>query len=106
MTRLFNVGGRVSWNSEAGRVAGRIVRVHPEDAPYKGDVHPASSDDRQYEIKATKPIMPPCKTAECYGIFVIDDEPSPPQCSITLRAGQSGAMARRNGCRRFLTQEF
>ena len=34
MTKTFNVGDHVSWNSEAGRVRGRILRVQAtEPAP-------------------------------------------------------------------------
>ena len=54
MVRIFNVGDHVSWNSEAGRVTGRIVRVHRKDVNYKGYVHHASADDPQYEIKSDK----------------------------------------------------
>ncbi len=48
----FKVGDRVSWNSEAGRVRGRIVRVHRKDVTWKGYVHHASGDEPQYEIKS------------------------------------------------------
>jgi len=44
----------VSWNSEAGRVSGRIVKVHTKDVDYKGYVHHASKDELQYEIKSDK----------------------------------------------------
>jgi hypothetical protein len=44
----------VSWNSEAGRVSGRIVKVHTKDLNYKGYTHHASDDDPQYEIKSDK----------------------------------------------------
>jgi hypothetical protein len=54
MTRSFEVGDRVSWNSEAGRVRGRILRVHKRDVNYKGYIHHASPDDPQYEIKSDK----------------------------------------------------
>jgi Hypervirulence associated proteins TUDOR domain len=54
MTRTFKVGDHVSWNSEAGRVRGRIVRVHTRDVHYKGYVHHASRQDPQYEIKSDK----------------------------------------------------
>jgi hypothetical protein len=50
----FKVGDHVSWNSEAGRVRGRIVRVHTRDVNYKGYVHHASRVDPQYEIKSDK----------------------------------------------------
>ena len=48
----FNVGDHVSWNSEAGRVRGRILRVHTPDVTYKGYVHHATKNDPQYEIKS------------------------------------------------------
>jgi hypothetical protein len=54
MPRRFKVGERVSWNSEAGRVSGKIVKVHTKDVNYKGYVHHASKDEPQYEIKSDK----------------------------------------------------
>jgi hypothetical protein len=54
MTKVFKAGDHVSWNSEAGRVRGRILRVHKKDVTYKGYVHHASPDDPQYEIKSDK----------------------------------------------------
>lgn len=54
MTRPFKVGDHVSWNSEAGRVSGRIVRVHTKNVDYKGYVHHANAEDPQYEIKSDK----------------------------------------------------
>jgi hypothetical protein len=54
MTAAFKVGDHVSWNSEAGRVRGRIVRVHTKDVNYKGYVHHANHDDPQYEIESDK----------------------------------------------------
>jgi hypothetical protein len=53
-TKRFKVGDRVSWNSEAGRVSGRIVRVHTADVDYKGYTHHASADEPQYEIASDK----------------------------------------------------
>ncbi|HWL05430.1 MAG TPA: DUF2945 domain-containing protein [Xanthobacteraceae bacterium] len=50
----FSVGDHVSWNSEAGRVSGRIIRVHHGDFDYKGHRHRASRDEPQYEIKSDK----------------------------------------------------
>jgi hypothetical protein len=44
----------VSWNSEAGRVSGRIIKVHLKNIDYKGYTHHATSDDPQYEIKSDK----------------------------------------------------
>jgi hypothetical protein len=52
MPKHLKVGTHVSWNSEAGRVGGTIIRVHTKDVDYKGYVHHASKDDPQYEIKS------------------------------------------------------
>lgn len=54
MKRPFSVGDHVSWNSEAGRVRGRILRVHTRDVDYKGYTHHASPDEPQYEIKSDR----------------------------------------------------
>ena len=54
MTTRFRVGDLVRWNSEAGRVSGKIIKVHTKDADYKGYTHHASKDDPQYEIKSDK----------------------------------------------------
>jgi hypothetical protein len=54
MMKSFKVGDRVSWNSEAGRVSGMIIRVHRRDVEHKGYVHHASADVPQYEIKSAK----------------------------------------------------
>lgn len=50
----FRVGYHVKWNSEAGHVSGKIIKVHHSDFQYKGYTHHASSDDPQYEIKSDK----------------------------------------------------
>lgn len=54
MGRRYQVGDHVSWNSEAGRVRGRIVKVHVRDFDYKGHRRLASEDEPQYEIKSDK----------------------------------------------------
>lgn len=54
MAQKFKVGDHVSWNSEAGRVSGKIIAVHKKDFKYKGYTHHASEDDPQYEIKSDK----------------------------------------------------
>ena len=54
MAKTFRKGDRVSWNSEAGRVSGKIVKVHTKDVNYKGYVHHASKENPQYEIKSDK----------------------------------------------------
>ncbi len=54
MVKKFSMGDHVSWNSEAGRVSGKIIKVHEKDFDYKGHTHRASADDPQYEIKSDK----------------------------------------------------
>lgn len=54
MARKFKIGDHVTWNSEAGHVSGRIVKIHTKNSNYKGYVHHATEDDPQYEIKSDK----------------------------------------------------
>jgi hypothetical protein len=54
MKTKLKVGDHVSWNSEAGRVRGTIIRIHTRDFDYKGHTHRASRDEPQYEIKSDK----------------------------------------------------
>ena len=54
MAERFKVGDHVSWNSEAGRVRGRIIKVHTQDVDYKGHTRHCTPDDPQYEIKSDK----------------------------------------------------
>jgi hypothetical protein len=52
MNTKFNVGDHVTWNSEAGHVSGKIIKVHTKNSDYKGYTHHANPDDPQYEIKS------------------------------------------------------
>ena len=54
MATKFKVGDKVSWNSEAGRVSGTIIKVHTKDFDYKGHTHRARAEAPQYEIKSSK----------------------------------------------------
>lgn len=54
MTTIFKKGDRVSWNSEAGRVSGTIIKVHTKDFKYKSYTHHATKEEPQYEIKSSK----------------------------------------------------
>jgi hypothetical protein len=54
MTTKFKIGDHVRWNSEAGRVSGRIIRIHTRETEYKGHPRHASEDEPQYEIKSDK----------------------------------------------------
>jgi hypothetical protein len=55
MAKKFKVGDRVSWNSEAGRVSGRIIRVHTGDLNYKGYVHHATVRDQKRQDRSHRP---------------------------------------------------
>ena len=54
MEDQFKIGDHVKWNSEAGHVSGKIIKVHTADFDYKGYTHHASKEDPQYEIKSDK----------------------------------------------------
>ena len=42
MGKHFKVGDHVTWNSEAGHVSGRIIKVHTKGVYYKGHTHHAT----------------------------------------------------------------
>lgn len=50
--KRFKRGDHVSWNSEAGRVCGRITRVVTSPTTFKGYTVHASKGEPQYEIKS------------------------------------------------------
>ncbi len=54
MAAKFKKGDKVSWNSEAGRVSGTIIKVHTSNFKYKGYTHHASKEEPQYEIESSK----------------------------------------------------
>ena len=54
MANSFKVGDHVRWNSEAGDVTGRIIKLHTRDTEYKGHSRHASEDEPQYEIRSDK----------------------------------------------------
>lgn len=54
MTTKFQVGDNVSWNSEAGKVSGTIIKIHTKNFDYKGYTHHATEEEPQYEIKSSK----------------------------------------------------
>ena len=51
-TGQFEVGDHAAWNSEAGHVAGTIVKAHRKKVEFKGYMHDASAEYPQYEIKS------------------------------------------------------
>ena len=54
MADRFEVGDHVGWNSEAGRVSGRVIKVHTRDFDYKGHRRRASEEEPQYEIRSDR----------------------------------------------------
>jgi hypothetical protein len=54
MTRDFNVGDHVEWNSEAGRVRGTIKKKISSQITFKGYTVHASKEEPQYLIKSDK----------------------------------------------------
>jgi hypothetical protein len=54
MAHRFKVGDHVSWNSEAGRVRGRIKKKITSPVRFKNYMVRASEDEPQYLIKSDK----------------------------------------------------
>ena len=54
MHQKFKKGDHVTWNSEAGYVSGKIIKIHTKDFLYKEYTHHASKDEPQYEIKSDR----------------------------------------------------
>ncbi|HEY4327492.1 MAG TPA: DUF2945 domain-containing protein [Mucilaginibacter sp.] len=54
MNTKFKLGDHVTWNSEAGHVSGKIIKIHTSDFNYKGYIHHCTEADPQYEIKSDK----------------------------------------------------
>ena len=54
MKTPFRIGDHVTWNSEAGRITGRIVKVHTKNVSCSGYIHHASEQEPQYAIKSDK----------------------------------------------------
>jgi len=54
MTHLFKIGDHVTWNSEAGHVTGKIIKIHTANFNYKGYIHHCTEAEPQYEIKSDK----------------------------------------------------
>lgn len=50
--KRFRVGDHVSWNSEAGRVRGRIIDVVTSPIEFKGYRVHATAEEPQYKIKS------------------------------------------------------
>ena len=50
--KRFKIGDHVIWNSEAGRVGGKIIEVVTSPIEFKGYRVDASPDEPQYKIKS------------------------------------------------------
>ncbi|MFA5297307.1 MAG: DUF2945 domain-containing protein [Lutibacter sp.] len=50
----FKISDHVKWNSEAGSVSGKIIKIHTADFDYKGYTHHATLEDPQYAIQSDK----------------------------------------------------
>lgn len=54
MSNSFKAGDRVKWNSEAGEIHGKVMKVHVKDLEFMGKRRRATKDDPQYEVKSDK----------------------------------------------------
>jgi hypothetical protein len=54
MAHAFKVGDHVRWNSEAGRIVGKVTKVHTKEVEFMGRHRHASPDAPQYEVKSDK----------------------------------------------------
>ncbi len=54
MARTFKRGDHVSWNSEAGRVRGVVLKKVVSDLNFKGYMHHASRSEPQYLIRSDR----------------------------------------------------
>ena len=54
MSKTFQRGDHVAWNSEAGRVRGTVVKKVVSDVKFKGYNHHGTKEEPQYFIKSDK----------------------------------------------------
>ena len=54
MTTSLKVGDHVQWNSEVGRITGKITKVHKQDFEFMGRTRRASADEPQFEVESDK----------------------------------------------------
>jgi hypothetical protein len=78
MAKMFKSGDHVSWNSEVGRVSGRILKVHTMNVNYKGYVHHASQDD------SGSPYSSSGLEARFWGAAAVARRPASTQRRITV----------------------
>lgn len=54
MPKHFQIGDHVEWNSEAGRVSGKITKKVTSEISFHGHTVHASEEEPQYQIKSAK----------------------------------------------------
>ncbi len=54
MKTTFQIGDHVSWNSEAGYIKGKIIKIHTTNFNFKGYVRHCTEEEPQYEVKSDK----------------------------------------------------
>lgn len=54
MSQHYKIGDTVRWNSEAGEITGRIIRIHTRECEFRGRTRHASEEEPQYEIESDK----------------------------------------------------
>jgi hypothetical protein len=54
MSHAFKIGNQVEWNSEAGRVRGKIKKKIVSEMQFKGYTVHASKEEPQYLIESDK----------------------------------------------------
>ena len=57
MTKRFEIGDHVSWNSEAGRVSGTIIAMHTTDFDYRVMCITLRRTILNTKSRATRPII-------------------------------------------------
>ena len=63
MSRRFEIGDHVRWNSEAGHVSGKIIKMHTRDTRLQGDPRTPARMIHSTRSRATRPTTSPCTRA-------------------------------------------
>jgi hypothetical protein len=70
MTSRFSVGDHVTWNSEAGQVSGKIIKVHVKNIAYKSIPTMRARKTLSMKSRATRPTIAMHKGFEAAAVFV------------------------------------
>lgn len=52
MTHKYKAGDAVRWNSEAGVIHGKVIKVHTRDVEFRGRQRHCSKEAPQYEVRS------------------------------------------------------